>query len=58
MTRILTSSAGQQYAVDDEFDSRLDLYPGVDYVDHDGDELVVKATLADLLDFLTAEGLI
>lgn len=58
MTRILTSSAGQQYAVDDEFDLRLDLHAGVDWVDTDGDELVVRATVADLLDFFSAEGLI
>lgn len=58
MTHILTSSAGQQYAVDDEFEERLDLYAGVDYIDFDGDELIVKAKLADLLDFLSIEGII
>ena len=54
---VITSKRGQTYAVDAEFDLRLDQWPGVDYVDYDGDDLIVRANLADLLDFLESEGL-
>lgn len=57
MTRILTSAAGQQYAVDDEFEDRLSALPGFDMWDRK-EELYVEGYLADLLDFLTAEGMI
>lgn len=56
MTRILTSSAGQQYAVDDEFRQRLEATGAVVWSNSDG--LGVEGSLADLLDFLSAEGLI
>lgn len=55
---VLKSTAGQRYAVDPEFDLRLDSWPGVDYVDYDGDELIVKGNVADLLDFFESEGVI
>lgn len=58
MTRILTSSAGQQYAVDDEFEVRLAAVPTAYVARIDDDELQVEANVADLLDFLSAEGLI
>ena len=56
MTRILTSSAGQQYAVDDEFKDRLK--PPVSHVDGLDGDYWIEGSLADLLDFLSAEGLI
>lgn len=56
MTRILTSSAGQQYAVDDEFEERL--YGVVEYGSSTEGGYWVEGNLADLLDFLSAEGLI
>lgn len=55
---ILTSLKGQNYAVDAEFDLRLDAWTGIDYVDYDGDNLVVKGSVADLLDFFESEGVI
>lgn len=55
---ILTSSKGQRYAVDTEFDLRLDAWDGIDYIDYDGDNLIVKGSVADLLDFFEAEGVI
>lgn len=58
MTRILTSSAGQQYAVDDEFLDRLrDAGIGAGY-NRSGEIDIAEGSLADLLDFLSAEGLI
>lgn len=55
---IITSLKGQNYAVDAEFDLRLDKWAGIDYVDYDGDNLIVKGSVADLLDFFEAEGVI
>lgn len=57
MTRILTSSAGQQYAVDDEFLDRL-REAGVDAGYDSGEIDIAEGSLADLLDFLSVEGLI
>lgn len=55
---ILTATSGQQYAVDDEFIDRLDARTGVDYVDTDGDNWLVKGSLADLIEFLVEEGVV
>lgn len=58
MAIILEAKSGQQYAVDDGFIDRLDALPGVDYLDTDGDDWVVKGSLADLIAFLQEEGVV
>lgn len=58
MTRILTSAAGQRYAVDDEFEDRLSRLIDVEVYESEDGQIQVEANVADLLDFLSAEGLI
>lgn len=57
---VLVSSAGQRYAVDYDFRSRLLAWDGIESVEYKGDDenFTVTGTLADIIDFLTEEGVL